>query len=92
MYIMASPTGTIYIGVTNNLLKRTWQHKMNLSDGFTKKYNCSKLIYYEEYNDINEAIRREKQLKNWSRYKKEKLIKIQNPGWLDLIKEPNLER
>ena len=64
---------------------------MKLSDGFTKKYNCNKLIYYEEFNDINQAIRREKQLKKWSRKKKEYLINLKNPGWIDLLDEPNLE-
>ena len=65
---------------------------MKLIDGFTKKYNCSRLVYYEEYNNINQAIQREKQLKNWNRKKKEYLIKTLNPEWRDLLEEPNLGR
>ncbi|MFA4831112.1 MAG: GIY-YIG nuclease family protein [Patescibacteria group bacterium] len=83
IYIMASPSGTLYIGVTNNIARRNFQHRFKLNNGFTRKYNCSKLIYWEEYHDIREAIAREKQLKKWSRKKKETLIKQKNPHWED---------
>ena len=81
---MASMSGTLYIGITNNLFRRVWQHKMKLIDGFTKKYGCTRLVYYEEFGDVRDAIRREKQLKTWSRKKKEDLIRRMNPEWVDL--------
>lgn len=81
---MASLSGTLYIGVTNDLYKRVYQHKNNLIEGFTKKYQCHKLIYFEETSDVESAIAREKQLKNWNRKKKEFLIKTKNPRWKDL--------
>lgn len=84
VYIMASLSGTLYIGVTNNLIKRVWQHKNDLLEGFTKKYKCHKLIYFEETSDVNSAIAREKQLKNWNRAKKEWLITTKNSSWKDL--------
>ncbi|OGH69762.1 MAG: hypothetical protein A3C90_04825 [Candidatus Magasanikbacteria bacterium RIFCSPHIGHO2_02_FULL_51_14] len=87
IYILASPSGTLYIGVTNHLRRRVWQHKMKLIEGFTKKYNCTRLVYYEEFHDINEAIRREKQLKNWSRKKKEILIAQMNSEWIDIAQD-----
>lgn len=76
--------GTLYIGVTSNLIKRIYQHKNKLADGFTKKYNVDKLGYYEIYEDITVAIEREKKLKNTSRKKKLELIEINNPNWNDL--------
>jgi len=85
VYIMASFSGTIYIGVTNDLIRRTLEHKNGIVDGFTKKYNCKKLIYYEYFTDINSAIEREKVLKKWRREKKENLIKTMNPAWTDLF-------
>lgn len=84
IYIMASNSGTLYVGVTNNLLKRVLTHKEDTNEGFTKKYKCHKLIYYEYYNDIRQAIKREKEIKKWRREKKEKLIKRMNPKWKDL--------
>ena len=87
VYIMASESGTLYIGVTNDLYKRTYQHKNGLIDGFTKKYMCHKLIFFEETSDVESAISREKQLKNWNRAKKEFLIKTKNPTWKDLSKD-----
>ncbi|MEI6296678.1 MAG: GIY-YIG nuclease family protein [bacterium] len=84
IYILASHSGTLYIGVTNNLERRISEHKQGLVEGFTKKYACSRLIYYEECGDVNQAITREKQLKNWNRKKKEVLIKTLNPQWNDL--------
>jgi len=87
VYIMASKTGTLYIGVTNNLIRRIYEHKNNLVDGFSKKYSCHKLVYYEQCVDINAAISKEKQLKKWRREKKEDLIKTMNPSWKDLSLE-----
>ena len=85
IYIMANKTNsTIYIGVTSDLIKRVWQHKNKLVDGFTKHYNVNKLVYYEETTDVNSAIAREKQLKGWNRAKKNKLIESINPNRKDL--------
>lgn len=90
VYIMGSPSGTLYIGVTNNLECRVWQHKNKTFEGFTKKYGCTELLYFEETSDINAGIAREKQIKNWNRNKKEWLIKSMNPKIIDLAKEwPN---
>ena len=74
----------LYIGVTSDLTKRVLQHKNHQYEGFTDKYNCTKLVYYEECNDIKTAITREKQLKNWHRDWKNNLIKQTNPEWKDL--------
>ena len=88
IYILANWTNSvIYIGVTNNLSRRLFEHKNKLLDGFTKKYNLDKLVYFETYNDINEAILREKELKKWRREKKNNLIESLNPGWRDLSLE-----
>ena len=85
IYIMANKTNsTIYIGVTSDLIKRVWEHKNKVIDGFTKRYNVNKLVYYEETTDVNSAIAREKQLKGWNRAKKNKLIEKVNPNWDDL--------
>jgi len=85
VYILASKrNGTLYIGMTNDLIKRTWQHKNNLVDGFTKKYNVHILVYFEETPDVLSAIAREKQLKNWHRLWKINLINKSNSGWQDL--------
>ena len=84
---MASASGTLYIGFTNNLERRVSEHKHNLIKGFTCKYSCHKLIYYEEYTDVYEALMREKQLKKWRRDKKEYLIKNINPSWNDLAND-----
>ena len=81
---MASASGTLYTGVANNLYKRVWQHKNDLIEGFTKKYQCHKLVHFEETGDVESAITREKQIKGWSRRKKEALIKSKNPHWKDL--------
>lgn len=75
---------TFYIGVTNNLLRRVYEHKNKLLEGFTNKYNLNKLIYYEETFDIYEAINREKKLKKWRKDWKVELIDKFNPGWKDL--------
>lgn len=87
IYIIASESGTLYTGLTNNLERRIWEHQQNLIDGFTKKYNCKKLVYYESTQDINSAINREKQIKGWRRTKKQNLIKTINPTWKDLSLE-----
>lgn len=83
-YIMASKSGTIYVGATNDIERRVHEHKTGFNEGFTKKYSCKKLVCYEEFGDIGEAILREKQIKGWSRWKKERLIRSQNPTWFDL--------
>ena len=88
VYILASRrNGTLYIGVTNNLKKRTWEHKEDLVEGFTKKYQVHLLVYFEIYDDIKDAIRREKQLKKWKRGWKIKLIEKHNPTWRDLYND-----
>jgi len=74
----------MYIGVTNNLVRRMFEHKNKLADGFTKKYNLNKLVYYEVSEDIETAIKREKQIKNWHRDWKMNLINQVNPEWQDL--------
>ena len=88
VYILFSKqNGTLYVGVTNNLVKRVWQHKNNIVEGFTKRYSVDKLGYYEVFNDINSAIAREKQLKGGNRKAKLELIEINNPNWQDLYYE-----
>ena len=85
IYILASkPNGTLYIGVTSDLVKRVYEHKMKLEDGFTKKYDVDMLVYYEAADDIRSAITREKQLKKWKREWKIELIEKANPKWKDL--------
>ncbi|OGT37950.1 MAG: endonuclease [Gammaproteobacteria bacterium RIFCSPHIGHO2_12_FULL_37_14] len=84
VYILSNAGRTLYIGVTNNLERRMYEHKNKLINGFTKKYNLTKLVHYETTWDIREAIYREKQLKGWLRSKKIALIEEGNPGWDDL--------
>ncbi|GAA4299387.1 GIY-YIG nuclease family protein [Aestuariibaculum suncheonense] len=85
VYFMANKNNTvIYIGVTSDLLKRVYQHKTKFHKGFSAKYNCDKLVYFEEFTDINLAISREKQLKAGNRKRKEDLINSINPEWNDL--------
>ena|ERR1700722_3603336 len=85
VYILASRrNGTLYVGVTNNIMRRTWEHKMELAEGFTKKHGVHILVWYELYEDINVAIAREKRLKRWNRAWKIKLIEKGNSGWNDL--------
>lgn len=79
--------GTLYIGVTNHLVKRVYEHKQHIFKGFTDKYDIDKLAYYEIHDDINEAIKREKQLKAWKRSWKLELIESHNPDWKDLYDE-----
>jgi len=85
VYFMSNKNDSvIYIGVTSNLIKRVYQHKAKILKGFTSKYNCDKLVYFEEFKDINQAITREKQLKSGNRKRKEELIKKENSNWKDL--------
>ncbi len=88
VYILASQrNGTLYIGVTSDLVKRSWEHKENLVDGFTKRHNIHNLVYYEFHETMTEAIQREKQMKKWRRAWKLSLIEEQNPEWRDLWNE-----
>lgn len=88
VYILTNPEETtLYIGVTGNLKKRIWEHKNKVVEGFTKKYNISKLVYYEITEDVETALNREKQLKNWQRQWKIDLIKTLNPEFKDLSLE-----
>jgi len=84
VYIMASPSRTLYVGVTNDLQRRVVEHKSRSHPGFTRKYNVTKLVYLEEFTCITDAIHREKLLKAWRRRKKVALIEMENPGWIDL--------
>jgi len=88
VYMMASKrNGTIYTGVTSNILKRVYEHKNNIFKGFTAKYSVHQLVYFENHNDIRFAIEREKKIKGWSRKKKLSLIESKNPKWSDLSEE-----
>ena len=84
VYILTNNSETLYIGITSNLIKRIWEHKNKVVKGFTEKYNIDKLIYYEIYEDAEQAILREKQLKNWNRKKKLELIRKTNPKFEEL--------
>lgn len=85
IYILVNINNKVlYVGVTNNLEKRIREHKSGTIEGFTKKYNIHKLVYYETYSDIKEAINREKQLKGWSRDKKNQIIGKNNPEWREI--------
>ena len=88
VYILSNwDDSVLYIGVTGNLPRRLYEHRNGLVEGFTKKYNVHKLVYYENTNDVYNAISREKQLKKWSRVKKNELIMRVNPDWVDLSKD-----
>ena len=88
VYILCSKrNGTLYIGVTSDIIRRVWQHKNKVMEGFTKKYNVDKLCYFEVFNDIAKAIEREKELKKLRRAEKLDLIEIKNPNWIDLYYE-----
>ena len=94
VYIMSNKSRTLYTGVTNNLVRRVIEHQMKLIPGFTKRYNLTKLVYFESTNDVNSAIAREKELKGWVRRKKVALIHSVNPEWKDLSTDflpPNSE-
>lgn len=87
VYILTSNSGTLYIGITNNLQRRIWEHKNKIAAGFTSKYNVNRLVYYETFGEAKSAIAREKQLKGWTREKKLKLIESINPKWVDFSEE-----
>jgi len=87
VYMMASSSGTLYTGFTNDLSRRVLEHKEGKVKGFTQKYFCNKLVYFEQYNDVYMAMNREKEIKKWRREKKQNLIKTVNPHWNDLYKE-----
>ena len=88
VYILTNVKNTVlYVGVTNNLERRVYEHKQKILEGFTKKYNVNKLVYFETAEDAYNAINREKQLKNLLRRKKEELINSMNPTWKDLSEE-----
>ena len=85
VYILTNWNNRVmYIGVTNDLQRRLYEHKNNLIDGFTKRYNVHKLVYYEETTDVRSALEREKQLKGWLRKRKNELVETTNPEWKDL--------
>lgn len=88
IYIMANKkNGTLYVGVTSNLIKRAYEHREGLIEGFTKKYSCKQLVYYEQHSTMYSALEREKQVKSGSRKKKLELIEKMNPNWKDLFSE-----
>ena len=84
VYIMTNQSGTLYTGVTNDLVRRVYEHKHKLVPGFTTKYNITRLVHYQETDDVRAAISREKEIKAWRREKKIKLIESMNPEWEDL--------
>ncbi len=84
VYIMTNKSGTLYIGVTNDLIRRISEHKQRIGGQFTTRYRITRLIYFEETRDIHAALAREKQLKGWTRVKKLALIASDNPQWIDL--------
>ena len=85
VYLMTNFGQTVlYTGVTNSLERRVWQHKNGTFEGFTKKYKCDRLVHYEEFSEIRQAIAREKQIKGWTRAKKNALVSATNPKWSDL--------
>ena len=84
VYVLTNKSNAVmYIGVTGDLQRRLYEHREGRIDGFTKRYNVDRLVYFEEYSDIREAIAREKKLKHWSRSKKNSLVEAQNPCWAD---------
>ena len=88
IYILASNIGgTLYIGVTNDLIRRVYEHREKLAEGFTKRYNVARLVYFENHSDIEAAITREKQMKKWNRAWKIRLIEESNPNWDDLYNQ-----
>src|ERR1700760_2778361 len=86
-YIMASRSHTLYIGITSDLQKRVFQHKWKEQDGFTARYNCDRLVWFESHDEVTKAIAREKTLKGWKRARKIALIESVNPAWIDLSRE-----
>ena len=84
VYIMSSNSGTLYIGMTNSIYRRALQHKSEKIEGFSSKYHCTRLVHYESFDDVHQAIGRERELKGWTRAKKIALIESRNPRWADL--------
>jgi putative endonuclease len=90
VYILASQrNGTLYVGVTNDLVRRAWEHREGAAEGFTKRYGVNRLVYYEEFEDVRHALQREKNIKHWPRAWKLALIEKDNPDWLDLYEKLN---
>ena len=89
LYILTSKGGTLYIGMTNNLKRRVWEHKNKVVAGFTQRYDVNWLVYYEGYGEAKQALAREKQLKGWVRRRKLALINDMNPTWRDLSDDWN---
>ena len=88
VYVLASkPGGTLYVGVTNNLVRRVYEHREDLADGFTKRYGIKTLVYFEAHETAPAALQRDKNIKHWSREWKIDLIVANNPGWRDLYQE-----
>ncbi|MDZ4365932.1 MAG: GIY-YIG nuclease family protein [Afipia sp.] len=88
VYMLASgPGGTLYVGVTNDLVRRVYEHREGLADGFTKRYSVKSLVYFEPHDEITNALQREKNIKHWSREWKIDLIAASNPDWRDLYNE-----
>ncbi len=87
VYILASITGTLYIGMTNSIDRRIAEHKDETFEGFASQYGCNRLVHWESFDDVRKAIDREKQLKGWRRGKKIALIEALNPSWKDLAKD-----
>ena len=86
-YMVASRSRTLYVGVTGDLEKRVFEHKQKLHEGFSATYNCNRLVWFERFAEVGDAIAREKQLKRWGRAKKVVLIEENNPTWVDLSEE-----
>ncbi|HEX9997539.1 MAG TPA: GIY-YIG nuclease family protein [Abditibacterium sp.] len=84
VYILSNHSRRLYIGVTNDLTRRVWQHKTQESEGFSARYNLTFLVHHQEFGDVRDAIEREKELKKWARAKKLVLIEAENPAWEDL--------
>ena len=87
VYIMTNPSRTLYTGITNSLRRRVREHKLGVTPGFTAKYNINRLVYFESFGDVRNAIEREKQVKSWTRAKRVALIESANPKWDDLSRE-----
>ena len=87
VYIMTNRSKTLYVGVTNNLMRRVREHKTGVGSGFTAKYKLDRLVYFERFEDVRNAIEREKRIKGWLRIKKVALVVSLNPSWKDLSEE-----
>jgi putative endonuclease len=87
VYIVGSQTGTLYVGMTNNIERRMREHKSGEVEGFASKYRCNRLVYWESFDEVQRAINREKQLKGWTRAKKIGLLESMNPRWADLAEK-----